>query len=667
MTLKGFFKECHEKQVFKMLSIYIVSSWLILQVLAVIVQPLNLPDKSVTYLILILLIGLPIYIYYIWKYRLLKLEKEMTDDPTTPYNKSSFQKKYFSALAIISTMSIFSIGLIINNNFNNNFKLKKFNNNDKIAVLEFENNTGDKSLDIIGKMTANWITHGITENKIAQVISPKIVNDYTNVIKSQSTKVDINSLLKTYFKPSKIIEGVYYKQNDKLLLQGSIKDGLTNETLFSFETIKCNPNSPLDCVEKLKQEILGYLTIENNQNGYIFKKDKEMVSYYEETPPKFEAYQYLINANDNYNNQELFIDLINKAIEADSNYFEPKIHKISYYYNKGDLKTADSLLQIISLNSKLSIRQRNYLLFYKSMISGNNDKAYRAIKKEYDLAYLDMATNMTTMTIALQYVNRPEDIEAIYNKISMDNIILENCSRCGFRYYLKGLADIELGKYSEVINLLLPITNIIEANYLKRPLISAYIKSQDYATFDKYIKDLELTTSQDDLAQLLLFSGKQMLMVNQKDKANFCFDKVITLKNELTNKAIVANAYFLKEDYVNAQKSFKELYNAHLDNIDYLVHLSISNFEIGNFTEGKKLILSLDKLRTNYQFGEVDYAWAKYYKSIGNKDKSLESLLKSVSQGYNFTPITFQNDPYFKAYKDTPQFEKIMKYWNKTL
>jgi tetratricopeptide (TPR) repeat protein len=301
------------------------------------------------------------------------------------------------------------------------------------------------------------------------------------------------------------------------------------------------------------------------------------------------------------------------------------------------------------------------------MINGNNDKAYRAIKKEYDIAYLDMATNMTTMTIALQYVNRPEDIEAIYNEISMSDMILENCSRCGFRYYLKGLADVELGKYSEVINLLLPITNIIEANYLKRPLISAYIKSQDYATFDKYIKDLELTTSQDDLAQLLLFSGKQMLIVNQKDKANFCFDKVITLKNELTNKAIVANAYFLKEDYVNAQKSFKELYNAHLDNIDYLVHLSISNFEIGNFTEGKKLILSLDKLRTNYQFGEVDYAWAKYYKSIGNKDNSLESLLKSVSQGYNFTPTTVQNDPYFKAYKDTPQFEKIMKYWNRTL
>jgi hypothetical protein len=667
MTLKGFFKECHEKQVFKMLSIYIVSSWLILQVLAVIVQPLNLPEKSVTYLILILLFGFPVYIYYVWKFRLLKFEKEMTDDPTTPYNKSAFQKMYFFSLSIISIISISSAALIINNNFNNNFKLKKFNSNDKIAVLEFENNTGDKNLDIIGKMTANWITHGITENKIAQVISPKIVNDYTNVIESQSTKVDINSLLKTYFKPSKIIEGVYYKQNDKLLLQGSIKDGLTNETLFSFETIKCNPNSPLDCVEKLKQKILGYLTIENNQNGYIFKKDKEMVSYYEETPPKFEAYQYLINANDNYNNQELFIDLINKAIEVDSNYFEPKIHKISYYYNKGDLKIADSLLQIISLNSKLSIRQRNYLLFYKSMINGNNDKAYRAIKKEYDLAYLDMATNMTTMTIALQYVNRPEDIEAIYNKISMDNIILENCSRCGFRYYLKGLADIELGKYSEVINLLLPITNIIEANYLKRPLISAYIKSQDYATFDKYIKDLELTTSQDDLAQLLLFSGKQMLMVNQKDKANFCFDKVITLKTKLTNKAIVANAYFLKEDYVNAQKYFKELYNTHLDNIDYLVHLSISNFEIGNFTEGKKLILSLDKLRTNYQFGEVDYAWAKYYKSIGNKDKSLESLLKAVSQGYNFTPITFQNDPYFKAYKDTPQFKKIMKYWNKTL
>jgi hypothetical protein len=123
------------------------------------------------------------------------------------------------------------------------------------------------------------------------------------------------------------------------------------------------------------------------------------------------------------------------------------------------------------------------------MLRGKNDKAYKAHKQEYKKAYKDLATNMTTMTIALQYVNRPEDIEAIYNEIPMSDLNLENCSNCGFRYYLKSLADIELGNYSDVIETLLPITNILEANQLKRPLISAFVKSGRYADLEKYVSD----------------------------------------------------------------------------------------------------------------------------------------------------------------------------------
>ena len=56
------------------------------------------------------------------------------------------------------------------------------------------------------------------------------------------------------------------------------------------------------------------------------------------------------------------------------------------------------------------------------------------------------------------------------------------------------------------------------------------------------------------------------------------------------------------------------------------------------------------------------------YASVGDKAKALEFLLKAVSQGYNFTPATFQNDPHFRTIKDSPEFNnRIMNYWkNKT-
>lgn len=671
MNLKGFIKECHKKEVFKMLSIYIVSSWVILQVLSVIAEPLGLPQKSVTYLIIILLIGFPISIYYIWKFKLLKYEIQQTEDPNTPYNKSAFQKMYFSTLFLVALVSGGSIALIINNNFGANSLLEEIQNNNKIAVLNFKNTTGDKKLDNVGDIAAQYISHGITEKEVGQVISPKLVNDYTSIIKSKAgASIDINNILTTYFKPGKVIDGAFYKEKDSLLLQGSIKNGF-DETLISFETIKCDINSPLDCAKQLKQEILGYLRTEGkkNEQGYIENDDNEQVAYYEETPPNYIAFEYLTNALNNLNNSEKHLELLNKAIETDPNFFEPKIHRVAHYYNQENYKIADSLRHLIDLKSNLSNRQKNILLFYESMMKGRNDRAYRTQKEEYKLAYKDQSTNMTTMTIALQYVNRPEDIEDIYNEIPMKDLVLENCSRCGFRYYLKNLADVELGNYNKVIKTLTPITNIIEANYLKRPLISAFVKSDKLPELEKYLSDYALTASYNDITYLNIFTGIQFINTNKPEEANKYFNKVITSNIPETSKSDLSKAYYFKGDYANAQEYYIELNENEPEEIEYLVHLSICYFNNGEFEASKTLITKLDDLRAEYQFGAIDYGWAQYYNAIGDKDKALEFLLKAVVQGYNYLPTTFQNDPHFRTIKNSPEFKnRIMNYWkNKTL
>ena len=671
MNLKGFLKECHKKEVFKMLSIYVVSSWVLLQVLALIVEPIGIPKKSITYLIVILLIGFPIYIYYIWKYKLLKYEIQQTEDPNTPYNKSSFQKMYFSTLFVVGLISGISITLIIKNSFESNFSLEEIESSNKIAVLEFENTTTNDNLNNVGRIASNWIIHGITENQLGQVISPKLINDYTSILKTNVGGTDLNNLLKNYFKPDKVIEGVYYEENNKLFLQGSIKDGLIDKTLISFETIICDPNSPLDCAEKLKQEILGYLsTVDKQDNlGYIKNEDNQLVSsYIEEEPPNYEAYQYLLNALGNKGNKKLYLELLNKSIETDQNFFEPKIHKIAFYYNREQYKIADSLRLLINVKSKLSERQENIMLFYESILRGKNDKAYRTHKEEYKKAYKDIGTNMSQMTMALQKVNLPEEIEAIYNEIPMDDMILENCSNCGYRYYLKSLADVELRNYTEVIETLTPITNTIEDNYLKRPLISAFVKSGKYVELQEYLSDYALNSSSQDIDYLRGFAGVQLINSNQSERANQYFDKIISRKTPALNTSDLAQIYYFKKDYINAQKQYKSLYDSNKNDIDIIVRLAISYFKNGSSEKAKTYIEKLNNLNTDYRFGAVDYGWAQYYATLGEKDVALKFLLKAVAQGYNYTPLTFQNDPHFKTIKESPEFiNRIMNYWkNKT-
>ncbi|MDO9039599.1 MAG: hypothetical protein Q7U59_14760, partial [Lutibacter sp.] len=163
MNLRSFFKQCHDKEVFKMLSIYVVSSWVLLQVSALVWKPLGLPEKTVTYLIILLLISFPFYILYIWKAIVIPLENEIADlDDHQKKKKAAFKKGYFSSLGVISVINLVAVLLIINNNFKKTIDLPKVKQSDKIAVLKFGNNTGNAAYDIISKMTADWIMHGIT-------------------------------------------------------------------------------------------------------------------------------------------------------------------------------------------------------------------------------------------------------------------------------------------------------------------------------------------------------------------------------------------------------------------------------------------------------------------------------------------------------------------------
>jgi len=670
MKLKGFIKECHEKEVFKMISIYLVSSWVVLQVLALIAEPLNFPEKSITYLILILIIGFPIHIYFIWKFRLKKLETLQPENDSLNINKSAFHKMYISSLVFISLISAFSVLVIFNTNLEGEFKLQNAISNNKIAVLKFDDFTGDSKLEAIGDMAANWIIHGITENEIAQVISPKVVSDYTNIIKSQAgTLPNAKELLKTYFKPGKIISGGFYKEKNKLLLQGSITDGSLDETLISFETIDCDEDSPLDCIEILKQKILGYLTILDNKvdSGYIMNEDKK-VSYFEETPPKFKAYQYNFSALKLIENDSLHLDFLNKAINEDPNYFEPKIHLINYYYNNGEYRTCDSLIKKIDMNSKLSSRQQNYLFEYESIIKGRNDKAYIALKKEYDMAYMDIPTNMSAMVLALQFVNRPRDIDAFYKEIPMGNLNLDKCYQCSHRYYIKGLADIELKKYKQVVDELLPVTNLMENNIVKKPLIMAYVRTGDLNALNNEFKSWEFSIGDKiELMKLYMFAGNEFLLAQDKDNAKLYFNKVIHDAGQIKDSVDVAYAYYYNEDYKTAQNLLEKLYISDPKNISTVVKLAISNFKNGNYPKTDQYMDILEALRADYQFGEVDYGLAQYYASINDKENAFDYLKKAVSSGWWFTATTFQNDPHFLIYRNTKEFDEILNYWNQFL
>ena len=70
--------------------------------------------------------------------------------------------------------------------------------------------------------------------------------------------------------------------------------------------------------------------------------------------------------------------------------------------------------EAIKTSAKINKRQRNLLNFYEALLNGKHDDTYNSMKKEYNMSPFDLQTNKTMMAVALQFVNKPKEIDTIF-------------------------------------------------------------------------------------------------------------------------------------------------------------------------------------------------------------------------------------------------------------
>ena len=162
MKFKEFLKVCHEKEVFKKLSLYVVFIWVLIQVISTIWEPMGLPKDTISFSIIIMVISFPVYIYYIWKthlkniYSVKNKRLKVEDREKTGKSHLNFQSYYFVSLGIISFISGLLVVLVFYNKFSGISISEEIQYQDKIAVLKFANKTGGDDLDIDARL------HGVS-------------------------------------------------------------------------------------------------------------------------------------------------------------------------------------------------------------------------------------------------------------------------------------------------------------------------------------------------------------------------------------------------------------------------------------------------------------------------------------------------------------------------
>ncbi|MGI9548180.1 MAG: tetratricopeptide repeat protein, partial [Flavobacteriaceae bacterium] len=627
------------------------------------------PEATLTYLLIFLLLGFPLYIYLLWKYQLKdKIKrKPLLAKSGIPlegkFKKSSFQKIYFSSLSIIGIIAIGVTLVVIDKKFVRNVSLLEMTSGDKIAVLEFDNDTGNKKFDINGKMASDWIIHGISQNKLGQVISREIIDEYSKILRASILAPDEkNTSVTDYLKPSKIISGEYYLHNNRLLFQCSITDEIMNTTLIAFEPVECDPSSPLDCIEALKQRILGYLVTE----------DKKIASL-EDSPPSFEAYGLFNQAKSKYLEDPYdpeTLQLVEKAIAADSSYFEPKVYKFQYYFNSGELVVADSLLRPLLQSPRTSERQKILIRIYEALLDRKYNEAHRFQQIEYNISPFDLQTNSNMMIHSLQLVNKPQEIDSVFQEISMEEMDITKCKFCVERYKIKGMADIERKRYGDAITLLKDFATKDDFLVLKKVLLRAYIRAGKYDLADDVLSKLQLPSGQAEWLDVHLSAAKDFIWADKKDLANIHLDKIIDpIDDELKSVPndliyLYAESFFYRGEYNDSIILLEKLLETYPGLIDYHALLAIAYQKAGKSKMADQQLAELENLRADFQLGEVDYGLAQYYSSISDHENTIKYLWQAIYDGHWYETWTFQNDPLLTHYFETEDFKRILTKWH---
>ena len=652
MKFNDFLRECRDQQLLKNLSIYIVSGWVLLQVIDLLAEAIGFSNQLVAWILIALLLGLPLYMLLLWKVKLSGSYRRKAI-PAGSGEKTlwTFKRLYFLFMMGAGVLCVAAASFIFTNNLSSRPPTPEASRGDKLAILPFDNYTGSADYALIGDMTVDWLIHGITRNKLARVISPEIIRQYSTALQAQMVPMAGNGWINEYLKPDRIITGEYYLKEGRLLFHTAIQDALTGATLISLDPVECDAGNPLSCIESINQRLLGYLVSGGEETLGL-----------QPNPPRYEAYKRFQIAKSLGEEDDDYLTTLESAIAADSSYFEPKAYRFMYYYNRADYPKADSLLISLKKNASLYDRQQNLLNFYEALLAGDQRGAYKYEQWEYNITPFHLETNSTMMLLSLQFINKPQGVDSIYREIDMAEMDFDDCIYCVERYKLKALSAIALNEFDEAIEILQPFTSVTDPAILKKLMVRALIRSGDNSASEAFLAKMKGILPNDQWIELAFFSAQEYLLTDQDSEAIKYFEMVASAP--ATHNEIKAKALFHLGRYPLAETLFSPLFAADSLNFSIGSQLALTYREQGKMIKSEQLIKVMLRQKAPYQYGSLYYALGQYYAFIGDNKKATDMLRQAVSDGFWYETGAFRNDPLLKNVMKDPGFEQVMTFWH---
>ncbi len=417
MNIKNYISELKRRNVFKASIAYIIVAWIIIQVASIALPTFDAPPFVLKTILFLMVIGFPLNLVFAWAYELtpegIKKTKEVNlKKSITPKTGSRLNK------VIITMLSIAVVLLILNQFRNGSSKIETISVDgslrSSIAVIPFLNTKPDPDTDYIGFAIADQIISKLTYLKNIMVRPSSSIRKYQSQVVDPTTVGDD-------LKVNYVLTGNYLKQAGIIRLNIELVEVNTNEMIW-HEPIEVDYNNAFELQDIVAQKVVDGMKVQFSQNE-LNRINKDIP----DDPLAYEYYLRSISYPLTNEGDRFAIDMLNKAIELDSNYapaysqLGARIHRLEIFGKDdlGEYKSAESYyLKALSINNELISALANLSRLYTETAKTNE-------AVELTRQMLDISPNNAEAHFSLGYIYRyagmnKEAIQEMEKAVNLD-------------------------------------------------------------------------------------------------------------------------------------------------------------------------------------------------------------------------------------------------------
>ncbi|MCX6831838.1 MAG: serine/threonine-protein kinase [candidate division Zixibacteria bacterium] len=523
--------------------------------------------------------------------------------------------------------------------------------NRRVVVVPFRNQTGDPSLDPLGKMVADWTTQGLLQTGLAEVVPPDVVPgfDANKDVREIAAAAGVGT----------IILGSYYKVGDSIQFQSQVMKA-DGSLLQAIDPIYAPKAKVMDGVESVRQRILGALM-------FVFDKRLEGETNMS-NPPTYEAYLQYMQGLELWD-KKLDLDpagtipYFKRAYALDTTFISPLLAACMAYSQTGQYAQMDSLVKILELRgAQLSPLQQLDLDKIRAELAGDLMgmlASMRAMVKlssvraiAYELGYIALI------------VNRPKETVESFKKVDPEMPWVPFWAQLARAYHMLGEHEKELESAREG-----------RRRFPTSPF-PYYSELYALAAMERMDELRELIGEQTNFrnfgtpAYVRRIAAEELRAHGHEDQAMTLLDEAIRWYESQSPEKLdsLRGSYALTLNYARRWDKAKTIYEELAKKFPkdsaagqyYESVLGIIAARQGDRTRAMEVSEWLKNLRVPYLFGENTYNRACIAAILGDKEQAVALLKESFLQGKAFG-LGVHKDFDFESLWDYQPFIEFLK------